>query len=333
MKLSLEVLHSIGTSRSERTAAFFDAVMAIAISLMVLELDVTQFKHLNFAAVKELFVPFTALIISFLLLAEVWIFHVRIYSLPYIRDQYSPWRTATELFFVCLFPKATDIMAKYSDHLWSVIIYLLTIALLLMMTVLNIRIAIGHASKYLFRATPIRQENPLRIYPLDFPDAIRALSANQELRETYSTLQEFIRLNILEFIVILVTTFAAAIMLMFVPGVCYVFLAADLALVAVLRSKLNRIEMSDFLAECDILFDRLEELYEHADGWRDSSGHVDFDAEAAQLSIEEDWTAEHAALRRARREESDAQEALRSAHERVRETRRTAHTRVRDKKK
>ena len=82
MKLSLEVLHSIGTSRSERTAAFFDAVMAIAITLMVLELDVTQFKHLNFAAVKELFVPFTALIISFLLLAEVWIFHVRIYSLP-----------------------------------------------------------------------------------------------------------------------------------------------------------------------------------------------------------------------------------------------------------
>ena len=146
MRLTSNIVRNITSSISERSIAFYDAVMAIAITLLVLELAVDDFRQFDWHAVRELFAPFTAMLISFVVLAELWIFHTRIYSLPYFHDTCSPRMTAISLLFVAVFPKATAIIGKYHDHFWSVLVYLLCLIFLLLSMVISVRISLGHAS-------------------------------------------------------------------------------------------------------------------------------------------------------------------------------------------
>lgn len=301
MKLTNEIIRGISGSKSERTIAFYDAVMAIAITLLVLELDVTDFKRFNWAALKELFIPFTAIVISFVLLAEVWIFHSRIYSLPYMHEKCSPQMSACTLFFVCMFPKTTAIIARYSEHFWSILVYIIGVAAVVGLTVLSIRISLGHASQDFFADTKVKQDNLLRVFPEDMPDVVRALNQYEELRETYDTMKRYFRLNLWELIAMILTTLGSTVCIMFAPGACYLFLVANIAINATLRVKINRIDLDDFMAEFDIFTERIEEVYARADMWRDSSGRADFDAETAQLAIEEDWHNEHLSKREKRR--------------------------------
>ena len=91
-----------------------------------------------------------------------------------------------------------------------------------------------------------------------------------------------------------VTTLGSSIFIMFHAGICYFFLLLNLVSAAILRTMINRVDTDTLLYEFDILLERMEELYNKCDAWRDASGHVDFDAETAQLAIEEDWEGDHA---------------------------------------
>ena len=294
MRLPSNIVRSITSYISERSIAFYDAVMAIAITLLVLELAVDDFRQFDWHAVRELFAPFTAMLISFVVLAELWIFHTRIYSLPYFHDTCSPRMTAISLFFVAVFPKATAIIGKYHDHFWSVLVYLLCLIFLLLSMVISVRISLGHASWNIFEESPIDLDDPLRVFPKDMPNAIRALSQYSQLKETFDTIRHFLLLNIWEFIIMVVTTLGSSIFIMFHAGICYFFLLLNLVSAAILRTMINRVDTATLLYEFDILLERMEELYNKCDAWRDASGHVDFDAETAQLAIEEDWEGDHA---------------------------------------
>lgn len=302
VKLTNEIIRGIGGTKSERTIAFYDAVMAIAITLMVLDMDMTEFRHFNWAALTELFVPFTALVISFVLLAEVWIFHVRIYSLPYMHEKCSPQLSACTLFFVAMFPKTTEVIAKYPEHLWSILVYVVGVVGVVGLTVLSIRISLGRASRDFFSDTPVEQKNRLRVFPEDMSDVVHALSNYEELRETYNTMKRYFRLNLWELIAMILTTLGSTVCIMFAPGACYIFLVINIVINATLRAKINGIDLDDFMAEFDIFTERIEEVYEHADMWRDSSGKADFDAEIAELAIKEGWHEDHLSKREKRRQ-------------------------------
>lgn len=303
LKLTDEIIRGISGTKSERSIAFYDAVMAIAITLMVLDMDVTQFQRFTWASIQSLFIPFTALAISFVLLAEVWIFHVRIYSLPYMHEKCSPQMCACTLFFVCMFPKTTEVIAKYSEHFWSILIYVIGVVGVVGLTVLSIRLSLGHASADFFADTRVEQNNPLRVFPEDLPDVVHALSNYEELRETYDTMKRYFRLNLWELAAMILTTLGSTVCIMFAPGACYTFIVINIALNAILRVKINRIDLDELSAEFDIFTERIEEVYDHADMWRDSSGKADFDAETAQLAVEEDWHKEHLSKREQRQQE------------------------------
>lgn len=316
MKLTNEIIRGISGTKSERSIAFYDAIMAIAITLMVLDMDMTQFRQFNWSALKTLFIPFTALVISFVLLAEVWIFHVRIYSLPYMHEKCSPQMSACTLFFVCMFPKTTEVIAKYSEHFWSILVYVVGVVGVVGLTVLSIRLSLGHASQDFFADTRVEQNNRLRVFPKDLPDVVHALSNYAELRETYDTLKRYFRLNLWELVAMILTTLGSTVCIMFAPGACYIFLVINIAVNAVLRVKINRIDLDEFMDEFDIFTERIEDVYDHADMWRDSSGRADFDAEAAQLAIEEDWHGDHLSKRERRQKERQLERRQRKSQHR-----------------
>ena len=184
MNLNKNLVNDIRSSRSERTIAFYDAVMAIAITILVLEMNVTAYKHFDFAAIKDLFVPFTAFLTSFLLLGEVWLFHNRTYSMPLIREQCTAHSNLWTLIFVALFPKATEIIAHYPDHISSVVVYVLCVTGLVATTALIIRASTVRAAQEFFRDSSIDLPHN-RVYPETLPSVIRYLSNYKELREAY----------------------------------------------------------------------------------------------------------------------------------------------------
>ncbi len=313
MRLNQETAKEVTAAISERTIAFYDAIMAIAITLMVLDMGVTEFKEFNFDAMQELFVPFTSLLISFTLLAEIWIFHARIYSLPYMHDYCSPRMSVIVLLFVCLFPKATQIIADYNDTIWSVSLYILCVAALVGLTVLSIRLSLGQASHALFKDSPIDQNNRLRVFPEDFQQAVHALSNYDELNETIKTIKRYFYLNLWEFIAMVLTTLGSTVMIMISPGWCYLFLTANIITAALIRGRINRIDMDDVFEELEIVIERIEELYEYAAEWRNAQGEVDYEAEAAELSAAEHWSDDHARRREVRKHVRKASHAHRKA--------------------
>ncbi|MBQ9066535.1 MAG: DUF1211 domain-containing protein [Clostridia bacterium] len=315
MKFTENVIARIQSSESERTIVFYDAVMAIAITLMVLELNVTGFRSFNFSSLEELFVPFTALLISFTLLGEVWLFHVKAYSLPHFSENASPQLNLLSLLFVALFPKATSVIAEYNDHFWSVLVYVVCVIGLVGLTALNIRVSLGKVSRELFKASPIPQDDPWRVFPKDMPLVVRTLSTYEELRDTYETLRYYFHLELVAAIMVTATTLGSTIFIMvWYPG-CYLFLLANIIFEIIIRSKINKVDTEDFMHELEIFIERVEEVYTKAKDWEDSSGNVDFDAEAAHLSIEENWSGDHARRREERQakpqSEREAERALR----------------------
>ena len=104
----------------ERTIFFFDAVLAIAITLLVLDIPVKGFADFEADEFHELFVSFTAFFISFDVLAQIWILHSRIFSIPGFKQYCSPRENVELLFFVVLFPKATELLSNNSHSVVAI---------------------------------------------------------------------------------------------------------------------------------------------------------------------------------------------------------------------
>lgn len=115
----------------ERLAAFADAVLAIIITILVLELE--KPKTLTLTGFWELWPNYMAYAISFFWLGAMWInMHNEWYNVKRITTG-TLWATLVVLFFSSLFPYATSIVSanfnnKGAQVFYGIIVLLITFA-------------------------------------------------------------------------------------------------------------------------------------------------------------------------------------------------------------
>ncbi len=104
-----------------RLEAFCDAIIAVVITIMVLDLRV----HTNETPsdLKQLAPIFIAYIISFIFLAICWINHHSILSRVHAVDRHTLWLNVQWLFWISLFPFATSCVGASHVADWAVSIY------------------------------------------------------------------------------------------------------------------------------------------------------------------------------------------------------------------
>ncbi|WP_251546505.1 TMEM175 family protein [Limosilactobacillus caecicola] len=115
----------------ERLAAFADAVLAIIITILVLELEKPA--HLTIEGFLDLWPNYLAYAISFFWLGAMWInMHNSWYRVKRITTG-TLWATLIVLFFSSLFPYATSIVStnynnKMAQIFYGIIVLLITFA-------------------------------------------------------------------------------------------------------------------------------------------------------------------------------------------------------------
>jgi len=107
---------SQGTQQLERLKAFSDAVFAIAITLLVIEVHVPRLDTLDdtayLAALAHLIPSFMGFMLSFLTIGALWIAHHRLFG---VLDGYEPrlmWPNMLLLMVVAFMPFATALMSS-----------------------------------------------------------------------------------------------------------------------------------------------------------------------------------------------------------------------------
>lgn len=125
-------------NRQDRLIAFFDAILAIAITVLALEITVPSLGNIGDSERGEFLVSFTCYLISFIAMAVLWYTHSLFFS------NYSLTGSYTEiilhlvlLFVITLFQPMTRAIGLYRSDSVVHILYLLTFA---SMFILNIAI-------------------------------------------------------------------------------------------------------------------------------------------------------------------------------------------------
>lgn len=121
------------TMEKERLGAFIDAVLAIVMTILVLELE--KPKTFDLQGLWELRTNFLAYAISFFWLGAMW---VNIYAFSHLIKKVSQktvWATIVMLFFSSLFPYTTQLIATHFTNgtmqaFYGVIVLLITFSVL-----------------------------------------------------------------------------------------------------------------------------------------------------------------------------------------------------------
>lgn len=104
------------TSQLERLTFFSDAVFAIAITLLVIEVHVPHLDTLDDAAylhaLGELLPSFLGFALSFLTIGALWIAHHRVFGLLEAHDERLLWPNMLLLMMVAFMPFATALMSS-----------------------------------------------------------------------------------------------------------------------------------------------------------------------------------------------------------------------------
>ena len=117
----------------QRLEAFSDAVFAIVITLLVLELKVphianAQDAHEVLHALREVAPVFFSWIISFFFVAIIWLHHHQILSMVSGSDYGTAWINTFLLFFICLLPFPTALLGEYHHSAFIVMLWGLTVS-------------------------------------------------------------------------------------------------------------------------------------------------------------------------------------------------------------
>lgn len=108
---------SVGLLPTSRLDAFSDGVFAIAITLLVLELDVPQERGDVLAALGHEWPSFLGYLVSFSFIGSVWIAHSTLSKFLRAADQLLVGLNLLLLLFVSLLPFTTSLMASHlNDH-------------------------------------------------------------------------------------------------------------------------------------------------------------------------------------------------------------------------
>ena len=123
-----------------RVVAFSDGVIAIAITLLVLNLDVPSVPNGELAeAVGDQWSLYLAFILSFALIGRFWILHHRAFTLM---ERFDGTLIVLNLCFLALIvvmPFATSLISNYQDDPVCIVVYALVVGLASLMTWLMIR--------------------------------------------------------------------------------------------------------------------------------------------------------------------------------------------------
>ncbi len=113
-----------------RIGAFSDAVFAIAITLLALQLDVAKGDSVDvWDALRHLWPSFLSFAISFAVIGAYWVAHHRLYALIERYDRKLLWMNLLSLFFIVVMPFTTSLIGEHGDQNASVIVYALSVAL------------------------------------------------------------------------------------------------------------------------------------------------------------------------------------------------------------
>jgi uncharacterized membrane protein len=117
------------TIELERLIFFSDAVFAIAITLLVIDIKVPEISEGQAAAelanrVRDLYPNILSYVISFLVIATYWLAHHRLFS--YIRryDRRLLWLNLYFLMFIAFLPFPTGILGRYGDTFFATTFYI-----------------------------------------------------------------------------------------------------------------------------------------------------------------------------------------------------------------
>ena len=125
-------------NKQDRLVAFFDAVLAIAITVLALEIAVPSLGNIDNFAREEFLVSFTCYLISFLAMGVVWFMHCNFFSTYSLTGSYSEIILHLVLLFVItLFQPMARAIGEYRNDGVVQMFYLLTFVA---MNVLNIAI-------------------------------------------------------------------------------------------------------------------------------------------------------------------------------------------------
>lgn len=213
VKEALDVHRRVG----ERAVVFFDAVMAIAITLLVLEIDIPNEGHFRSAQLQEMYIPFTALFVSFVALGQVWYLHTKIFSVPGMMREVSAPAHLVLMFLVVLFPKTTEIISEYPKSLFAAAIYLTCYTALIVVAFFTVRGSYKRASKRLGDWV----ERQLGCRP-DKESLQRLREADEWYDKVLSSMRDVTRMFLLDVVLAVVTAFGMVLALLFCPIVCYV---------------------------------------------------------------------------------------------------------------
>ncbi|WGK65467.1 TMEM175 family protein [Croceiramulus getboli] len=122
------------TFSKDRVSSFSDAVFSIAMTLLVLEIDipsVAEYREQGFSQVLANRIPgFIGLLVSFLVLAMYWVSHMRIFR--YVKEVSSQllWLNIFMLLFVVLLPFSTAFYVNFFNFSGPFIFYCLNLVVI-----------------------------------------------------------------------------------------------------------------------------------------------------------------------------------------------------------
>ena len=242
------IWREIVDKRQDRLIAFFDAVLAIAITVLALEMVIPAVGNTDISELKEFAVSVTCYLISFMAMAMIWYIHTKFFSM------YSLTGGADEIvlhlvlmFFITFFQPATRAVGQHQDDLWVRLIYL---GIFAVMMILNIVIMVvvrynnDHNDRTKENLIDTFKENTKDsdeeidriihiVYAINHPEQLIE-SASERLPEEYlkdareraDVIQNQIRFSIIATIELLIAIVAAVVLLTHSIIGCYIALAA-----------------------------------------------------------------------------------------------------------
>jgi uncharacterized membrane protein len=159
---------------SERLGAFSDGVIAVIITIMVLELKAPH--DASVAALMALWPTFASYALSYLFVGVVWVNHHHLLRYAESADHLVIWSNLVFLFFVSLIPFFTSYMAEnrmnsFTTALYAVNFLLITLAFHLFQWAITRQLAEEAELTRMARAATYRNWIALLLYALAIPAA------------------------------------------------------------------------------------------------------------------------------------------------------------------
>ena len=142
-------VHDNKALQLERIVFFSDAVFAIAITLLIIEVKVPHMEPAatdrDFAiAVVRLIPNFVGYFFSFLVIGAYWVGHHKIYGQIVDWNYGLIWRNVFFLMSIAFMPFATAFFSEYPTHLVPLVLYAATFSVAGVLEILQFRYAIRH---------------------------------------------------------------------------------------------------------------------------------------------------------------------------------------------